>query len=89
MFLFKLGFFIALAFLGGVAVFVGAVMMLVSLQTDAISIGYTVNGKPISETITRAADSARYWRLFVLMGALPFFGGGAALWWSVRRLRRG
>jgi hypothetical protein len=85
--IFKLFFFGAAAFLAAVAIFVGLVMMLTSLQNGAVMLSYTSDGKAINETITRAADAARFWKLFTTMGALPAAVGAVALWYCVKRLR--
>lgn len=87
MWLFKIGFFIALAFLAAVGVFIGAVMILTSLQHGAVSLSYTVDGRAVTETVTRAGDSARFWRLLTMMGFAPVVIGAGALWYSVRFLR--
>lgn len=85
--LFKIAFFIMLALLAGIGVFIGAVMILTSLQNGAVSLSYTVDGRAMTETITRAGDSARFWRLLTMMGFAPVVIGSAALWYSVRYLR--
>ncbi len=83
----KVGFLFAVAFLAAVAMFMGAVMMITSLQNGAISISYTSGGRSIDETVMRAADGARFWRLFWMMGVLPMALGALACWLSVRKLR--
>lgn len=85
--IFKLVFFAAAAFLAAVAIFMGLVMMLTALQHGSVMLSYTSEGKAVSETITRAGDSDRFWRLFTTMGVLPAVLGAAALWYSVKRLR--
>lgn len=85
--IFRLVFFGAVAFLAAVAIFMGLVMMLTTLQNGSVMLSYTSEGKVVSETITRSADAGRYWKLFATMGVLPAVLGAAALWYSVRRLR--
>jgi hypothetical protein len=85
--MFRLFFFGALAFIAGVAIFIGGVMMITSLQNGMIGISYTSGGKAVTETISRTADNARFWRLMVTMGVMPFVIGSAVLWLSVRKLR--
>lgn len=88
MWLLRIGFLAGLAFLGAVAVFLGAVVMLSSLQSGEIAWTYTVGGRNVSESVTRAADAGRFWRLFGQMGALPAALGAAAAWYAIRRLRQ-
>lgn len=85
--LFKIVFFAALALFAGVGIFIGGVTMLTSLQNSMISMTYTSNGKAMAETVTRAADSARFWRLFLTLGALPVVLGAVAMWYAIRKLR--
>lgn len=89
MLLFRVLFFGALAFIAGSAIFLGAVTALTSLQNGAITLGYTSGGKAVSETVTRVADGARFWRLVLLMGLLPAAAGAVTLWYAVRKLRQG
>jgi hypothetical protein len=84
---FRLIFFGVSAFLAAVAIFIGAVTMLTALQSGAIMLSYTSDGRVVAETITRAADAGRFWRLFAAMGALPAVLGAAALWYAIRKLR--
>ena len=85
--MFKLLFFLALAFLAAVGMFIGAVTLITSLQHGAISLSYVVAGKPVEETVSRAADNARFWRLMLSLAGLPLALGATALWYSVRKLR--
>lgn len=85
--IFKMLFFVAIAFFSAVAIFIGTVTLLTSLQNGAITLGYNSGGKAVSETVTQAADSARYWRLLLTMGLLPAVLGAAAMWYSVRKLK--
>lgn len=87
--LFKPVFFFAFACLAAIAVFIGLVTLITSLQNGAISVSYTMQGKLVDETVARAIDSARFWRLVGLWAGLPLVLGGGALWYSVRQLRSG
>ena len=85
--LLKIAFFAIVAFLAAIGVFIGAVTIWSSLASGAISLSYTVDGKSVSETVTRATDSARYWKLVAQTGAAPVVIGAAALWYSLRKFR--
>ena len=84
---FKMLFFAGIVVLGGVAVFLGAIVIASSLHVGSLTLNYEVDGKPVVESISRAGDAARYWKLFSLMGVLPCILGIAAVWWGVRTLR--
>lgn len=84
---FKPFFLFAVAFLAAVAIFIGTVVMLTSLQNGAISWSYGSGAKAMAETVTRAADGARFWRLFATLGALPAVIGAAVMWFSVSKLK--
>ncbi len=85
--LFRPVFFFVLAFFAAVALFIGAVTLLTSLQNGAISVSYTMHGRAIEETISRAADTAGFWRYVGLWAGLPLVLGAGGLWYSVRKLR--
>ena len=85
--MYRVIFFGALAFFAAVAMFIGVVVMITSLQNGAITWSYTSSGKGITETISRAADAARFWKLFATMGIVPLVLGAIAMWFSVRKLR--
>ncbi len=89
MWLLRIGFLACLAFLGALAMFLGALVVLTSLQNGAISWTYTLNGRSITETVTRATDATGFWTRFAQMGGLPLVLGLAALAFSLRRLKRG
>ena len=81
-------FLAALVFFGGVAVFLGGVVMLTSWQNGAITLSYTQGGRSIVETVSRAADGGRFWQLYSWMGIAPALFGAAALAFGLRALRR-
>jgi hypothetical protein len=85
--IFKLLFFFALALLAAIALFIGAVTLLTSLQNGAITVTYTVDGKPFDETVRRAVDGDRFWRMLALWSGLPLLLGAAVMWLSVRKLK--
>lgn len=84
---YKLFFFFAVAFFACVAIFIGGVTLLTSLQNGQISITYASGGQAMAETAVRTVDGARYWRLVGLLGALPTAIGAAVLWYSVRQMK--
>ena len=85
--IFKLGFFAVAAFISAVAIFVGCVLMLAFLKSGEISVSYLSGGLPFSETISRATDNDRFWRLFAAFGFAPVIVGAGVLMYSVRRIK--
>jgi hypothetical protein len=86
--LLRIVFLAGVVVLGGVGVFLGILVMVTGWQTGAISLSYVQDGKTVSDTVFRASDSARFWRLFGLMGAVPAVIGLAAVLLGVRAIRR-
>ena len=86
--LFRMALLGGVVFLGAVGVFLGVVVMLTSWQNGAITWSYTDAGRDVTQTVTRAADAARYWRLYGTMGVLPAVLGAAAVLFGLRALRR-
>lgn len=72
---------------GGAAVLMGAVILLSALTSGTVMMTYVANGQPIAETVLRAADPGRYWRLVGLIGALPVLLGAASLVFGWCKLR--
>jgi hypothetical protein len=86
--LLRIVFLAGVVVLGGVGVFLGILVMGTSWQAGAISLSYVQDGKTVSDTVSRSADGARFWRLFVSMGAAPAVIGLAAVVLGVRAIRR-
>jgi len=85
--MFRLAFLAVVAFLSAIGIFIGCVTLLTSLQNGAIALSYTSGGKAITETISRAGDGDRFWRLLLTLGMAPIVIGAGALWYSVKKLR--
>ena len=73
--------------LSATAIFIGIVLLLTSLKLGSITISYTVGAEAITETISRADDNARFWRLMTLLGLAPLVLGAASLWISLKAIR--
>lgn len=86
--MFRMVFLGALVFIGAVALFLGGVVILTSWQNGAITLSYSDGGRTVVETIGRAADGDRFWRLISTMGLLPAALGAGAMWFGLRALRR-
>lgn len=75
-------------FLGAVAVFMGAVVLLSSLRAGQISTSWQSAEGLVMLTRSRASEPEEFWKLVGLFGALPLAFGGAAIWWGRRTMRR-
>ena len=84
----RVAFLGCLAFIGAVAVFLGAVVMLTSWQTGTIEISYSESGKIVTEKVARALNGARFWQLYGMMGLAPAVLGAIAVMFGVRGLRQ-
>lgn len=84
----KMVFFGGLVLLGSVAVFLGVVFLLATGYDGPIAISYLRDGQTVVETVRKADDAGRYWRLYTIMGLAPLMLGAAAAWLGVRTLRR-
>lgn len=80
-------FFFALGFFAAVAIFVGVVIVITSVQNGTITVSYMSGGKTVEETVSRVTDSARFWKQVSLFGGLPVLFGAFGLWLSVRKLK--
>lgn len=80
-------FLAATAFLSAVAIFLGCVLVLTSLKLGSITLSYSDGKDIVTDTVTRAGDAARFWRLFASMGLMPIAIGGVGVWYAARKLR--
>lgn len=85
----RLVFLAGLVFLGGIAVLLGFVSALSGWQNELIQLVYTdAAGSQVTETVTRAADSERYWWLMSTTGFLPLAIGAISVAFGLRSLRQ-
>jgi hypothetical protein len=85
--LLKLVFYGGLAFFGAVSLYIGIVFFLTTGFDGPISIGYPEGGRMVQETVTRAADPSRHFRLQLAMGYAPLVLGALSLFVGVRWFR--
>lgn len=79
---------IGLIIFGAIGAFMGFVVLVNSLRTGEISYAYGSGATRIAERAVKAEIPDAYWRAVGLMGGLPLFLGGAAVWYG-RRMMRG
>ncbi len=84
----KIGSYIAAAFIGAVAAFLGVIVIIGAVKSGTIQMVYGTGSEMVTETVTRAADETRYWQLVGLLGALPLAMGGLLLRWGLRGMKR-
>lgn len=86
--LFRAGLAVSAMLIGAIAAFLGVILTASALQTGAISLSYGNGDSAVSETITRAADAARYWQLLVALGLAPAILGALSAHWGWRAINR-
>ena len=74
---------VALVFIGGIAAFLGFVVLLSALSSGSLAFTYGAT----SEVVTRAADPQRFIKLVALLGGVPLVAGALAARWGWRALR--
>ena len=86
--MFRAGLAAAAVFIGAIAALLGLVLLISALGSGTIAISYGAGADAVAETVSRAGDTARYWRLVAALGAGPLALGAAAAMWGSRQLRR-
>ncbi len=82
----RAGLAVAAMFIGGIAAFLGVVVALSALRSGSIQYSYGTGTEAVLETVTRAADAARYWQLFVTLCVVPAVLGTLAARWGWRAI---
>jgi uncharacterized membrane protein HdeD (DUF308 family) len=84
----RAGLAVAAMFIGAIAALMGAIMIISALKTGAVQFSYGSGGNVVSETVTRAADAARYWRFVAALGIAPVVFGVVAARWGWQTIDR-
>ncbi len=84
----KVGAYIAAAFIGAVAAFLGAIVIIGAVKSGTIQMVYGTGSDVVRETVTRAGDETRYWQLVGLLGGLPLAIGMWVLRFGLHGLKR-
>jgi len=85
--LFRPIFFACLVLYGGAALLIGAVATYSALSTGTVMLSYMADGKAVSETVLRASEPDRYWRLVAMAGIMPLVLGAGTVWLGVRKIK--
>jgi hypothetical protein len=75
-------------FIGAIAALLGTIMVVSALTTGAVQFSYGAGASAVTETVSQATDSARYWRLVIGLGFAPAILGAIAAWWGWRAINR-
>jgi hypothetical protein len=86
--MFRAGLAVAAMLIGGISAFLGMVVTLGALKTGSVSISYETGSGAVTETVTQAADAARYWLLVSGLGIVPAVLGSIAALWGWRSINR-
>lgn len=84
--MFRAALAVAMIFIGGIAAFLGGVVLGSALSTGTIVLNYGTGSKAATEVVSRAADPARFNEFALMLGAAPLLLGGLAAWWGWRTL---
>lgn len=85
--IFRAGMAVAMVFIGGIAAFLGAVVLSSALSTGTLTLNYGAGAHATTEALTRAADPTRFMQMTLLLGAVPLVFGALAAWWGWRTLK--
>lgn len=86
--MFRAGMAVAVVFIGGIAAFLGAVVLSSALSTGTLTMTYGAGARATTEMLTRADDPSRFMQMTVLLGVAPLVFGALAAWWGWRTLKR-
>lgn len=84
----KLGMYIAAAFIGAIALFLGVIVTIAAVRSGQIQFSYGAGARLVTEVVTKAADETRFWQLVGLLGAVPAFVGALVMRWGWNGLQR-
>lgn len=82
----RVGLAVSAMFIGAIAAFLGAVMLLSALRSGSIQFSYGTGADVVNDTVTLAGDAARFWKYVVGLGVLPVIGGVLAARWGWRAI---
>jgi hypothetical protein len=86
--MFRAGLAAAAVFIGAIGALLGVVMLVSALGSGTIAMSYGTGVNAVAETVSRAGDPGRFWRLVAALGVGPLVLGTAAAIWGSRQLRR-
>lgn len=86
--MFRAGMAVAMVFIGGIAAFLGAVVLFSALSTGTLTLNYGAGARATTEVLSRVADPSRFMQMAILLGAGPMVLGSLAAWWGWRTIKR-
>lgn len=81
---FRAAMMVAVIVFGAIAALLGFVVLVVGLPAGSLTLSF-VSGA--METVTRAGDPERFWRLMLALGAAPLLIGAGMVKFGMRRIR--
>lgn len=82
----RAGLAVAAMFIGGIAAFLAVVIAMSAIKSGSLHISYGTGADAVTETVTLAADAARFWKMFVTLSVAPGILGVLAARWGWRTI---
>lgn len=73
--------------IGAIAAFLGGILVISAVTSGTIDFTYASDGKMVSESVSRAGDAARFWKLVFGLGVLPAGLGLISARWGWRSIK--
>ena len=84
----RAGLAVAALFIGAIAAFLGTVIVFSALKSGSIQFSYGIGVGAVTETGSRAVDTAHYWRLVAGLGLAPAIVGALTARWGWHAINR-
>lgn len=85
--MFRAALAVGMIFIGGIAAFLGGIVLGSALSTGTIVLSYGTGSNATTEVVSHAADPGRFKEFALMLGGAPLVLGGLAAWWGWRTLR--
>lgn len=82
----RAGLAVAAMFIGAIAAFLGVVVAISALRSGSIQMSYGSGPDAVLDTVSRAADAVRYWKIFFALCVVPTVLGTLAARWGWRAI---
>ena len=82
----RAGLAVAAMFIGGIAAFLGVVVAVSALRSGSIQMSYGTGPDMVLDTVERAVDGMRYWKIFLALCVVPAVLGTLAARWGWRTI---
>ena len=82
--MFRAALMVSVIVIGAIAALLGFVVLAIGLPAGSLTLSFVPG---TMETITRAGDPERFWKLILALGAAPLIIGAAMVKFGMRRIR--